>query len=287
MNRRSLLTKSASLAAFSFLLTSVWASSFGTNITISDQNYAGSDWYSNREDQETETNPNTVTGQVWDMEGMFLSGSTLTLVGGFDFKNGTTYNGYNYKTGDIFVDVNGDAKFGAANAGSGAIAWGSGPHTAITNNAFGYDYVIHVDMATETYNVYSLNALSQVVRVLDVETSNPWIYSSGGTALQGYQNQALTYISGLTNADTGFAGDSTNITGYSTGSNAHYALQVDLGFLAGADATLHYTMECGNDNLMGQTVSATTHKVPDAGSTVGLFGLALLGFAGLRRKFAK
>ena len=287
MNRHTLLSASTCLAAFALLLSSASASTYGTNITISDQNYAGSDWYSNREDQETETNPNTITGQVWDMEGMFLSGSTLTLVGGFDFKNGTNSGGYNFKTGDIFIDVDGDAKYGPANAGSGAIAWGDGPHTAITDNTFGYDYVIHLDMANDTYDVYSLSALSQVVRVLDVETSNPWTYSSGGTALQGYQNLAFNYISGLSNADTGFEGDDTNFTGYSTGSNAHYALQVDLGFIAGQTATFHYTMECGNDNLMGQSVTTTTHKTPDSGSTVLLFGMALLGFAGIRRKFGR
>jgi hypothetical protein len=49
----------------------------GNNITISDNNNDGSNpavagnWYSNREDNETENTPNTITTQVWDLEGMY------------------------------------------------------------------------------------------------------------------------------------------------------------------------------------------------------------------------
>lgn len=262
------------------------ASTFGTDITVSDKNYSGSGWYSNREDQETETNPDTVTSQQWDLEGMFINnGSQLTVVGGFDFKNGVNWGGHNYKSGDIFVDINGDAKYGQAdNGASGATGWGSGPHTATMANTFGWDYVLSLNFSTMTYSVFSLSAESMVSRVMDVASSNPWTYVSGGSAVAGYQNLSLSYLSGLTNADTGFAGDSTNSTGWSTGSDQHYALGVDLGFIAGQDATIHYTVECGNDNLMGQT---HVSKVPDSGNTILLFGLALLGFAGVRRKFGR
>jgi len=260
------------------------ANTFGTNITVSDKNYSGSGWYSNREDQETETNPDTITSQQWDLEGMFLkNGSQLTLVGGYDFKNGVNWGGQNIKSGDIFVDINGDAKWGQAdNGASGATAWGSGPHTATMANAFGWDYVLDLNFTTMTYSVFSLTAQSMVSRVLDVASSNPWTYVSGGSAVAGYQDLALSYIAGLTNADTGFAGDSTNSTGWSTGSNQHYALGVDLSFIAGKDATIHYTMECGNDNLVGQ---AHVSNVPDSGITAILFGLAVAGCTGVRRKF--
>jgi hypothetical protein len=260
------------------------ASSFGTNITVSDKNYSGSGWYSDREDQETETNTNTVTSQQWDLEGMFMDGSTLTLVGGYDFKNGVNWtDGHNYKSGDIFVDINGDAKYGQAdNGASGATHYGSGPHTATMANTFGWDYVLDLNFTTMTYSVFSLTAQSMVSRVMDVASSNPWTYVSGGNAVAGYQNLSLSYISGLTNADTGFGGDSTNSTGWSTGSNQHYALGVDLAFAAGQDVTLHYTMECGNDNLMGKT---HVESVPDSATTALLFGLTLLGFVGLRRQF--
>jgi hypothetical protein len=276
--------RTASLVSALLFVSSAFANPFGTNITISDKNYAGNGWYSNREDQETENNPNTVTSQQWDLEGMFLSGSELTLVGGFDFKNGVYWaaDRHLYKTGDIFIDINGDAKYGtAANGNSGATTYGNGPHAATMANSFGWDYVLDLNFTTMTYNVVSLSAQSIVTRVMDVASSNPWTYSSGGTALSGYQNQSMTYTAGLTNASTGFQGDSTNTTGYSTGSNQHYALQVDLSFLAGQTATFHYTMECGNDNLMGQA------HVPEFGSSVLLFGAALLGLAGVRRKLAR
>jgi hypothetical protein len=262
------------------------ASSFGTDITISDKNYTGTGWYSNREDQETETNPNTVTSQQWDLEGMFIDGTKLTLVGGYDFKNGVTWtDGHNYKSGDIFVDIDGDAKYGQAdNGGTGATNYGSGPHTATMANTFGWDYVIDLNFTTMTYSVFSLTAQSLVTRVMDVAASNPWTYDSGGTALEGYQNIAFTYIAGLSNADTGFQGDSTNNTSWSTGSNQHYAITVDLGFVAGQEVILHYTMECGNDNLMGQT---TVQSVPDSATTALLFGLALLGLVGVRRQFSR
>lgn len=276
---KSTLAKFNLLFSTAFAAGTIMATPFGTNVTISDGNYSGSGWYSNREDQETETNPATVTSQQWDLEGMFLDGAKLTLVGGYDFKNGVTWtDGYKYKSGDIFVDVNGDALYGTANAGSGATTYGSGPRTATTANVFGYDYVLDLNYTTMTYNVMALTPASVVTRVMDVASANPWTYQSGGTAVLGYQNVAFTYTSGLTNAFTGFAGDSTNTTGWSTGSNQHYALAVNLDFFAGSNVTVHYTMECGNDNLMGYA------RVPDAGATALLFGLGLAGLLGLRRK---
>jgi len=279
------------LSQFGLLITlastvvTATAASFGTNITVSDKNHSGSGWYSNREDQETETNPNTVTSQQWDLEGMFIDGTKLTLVGGYDFKNGVTWSNYNVKSGDIFVDINGDAKYGQADIGnSGATSYGSGPHAATMANTFGWDYVLDLNFATMTYSVFSLTAQSMVSRVMDVAAANPWTYVSGGTAVDGYQNLALTYIAGLTNADTGFGGDSTNNTGWSTGSNQHYALGVDLAFVANQDVTVHYTMECGNDNLIGQT---HIPSVPDSATTALLFGLTLLGLAGVRRNFSR
>lgn len=271
------------IASAAFASATALATPFGTNITISDKNYAGSGWYSNREDQETENNPNTVTSQQWDLEGMFLSGQTLTMVGGYDFQNGVLWtDGRRYKSGDIFIDIDGDAKYGQAdNGGSGATHYGSGPHAATMANSFGWDYVLDLNFTTMTYNVISLTSQSLVTRVMDVASSNPWTYHSGGSALTGYQNQSMTYTAGLTNADTGFQGDSTNATGWSTGSNQHYALAVDLSFLAGSDAVFHYTMECGNDNLMGQA------HVPDTAATSILLGLGLIALAGVRRKLTK
>ena len=241
----------------------------GTDITIPDNNYSGTGWYGNHEDNESETNPNTVQGQDWDLEGMYMNnGSTLTIVGGYDFKNGTTYNSHTYTSGDIFIDVNGNAVYGqTANGGSGT--------GGTTTSLFGYEYVLDLDYNTMTYDVIQLTPGSTVLtKVSDVPSSNPWKYSSGGTQVAGYQDVSFTYYSNLSNADVG------GLQGYG-GDNVHYAIVTDLGFLAdGTVVTVHYTYECGNDNLMGRTM------VPDMASTVTLCGFALLGLAGLRRKLA-
>ena len=74
------------------------------NVTIYDRQGSGG------EDNETE--PNTLTGQHWDLEAFFLDGTLLTLVGGFDFENGVTDKyGRDWAPGDIFVDIDGDAVF--------------------------------------------------------------------------------------------------------------------------------------------------------------------------------
>ena len=76
--------------------------------------YAGvtTGWYGDHEDNETETHPNTLQGQHWDLEGMYMDGSALTVVGGYDFRDGFTYSGHNYSSGDIFIDVDGDVVYG-------------------------------------------------------------------------------------------------------------------------------------------------------------------------------
>jgi len=257
--------------------SSVWALPYGTNITISDKNNNGSNpagagnWYSDREDNETETNPSTITQQVWDLEGMYLDGTNLTLVGGFDFKNGTDHGGYTYKGGDIFIDTGANsAKYGQlANGGSGV--------SGIVANSFGYEYVIDIGAFTSTsfsYNIVALTASSLVNRGLDVASSNPWTYSSGGTIV-GSGIGAYGLVSGGDVSILGLLGDG--------GNNNHYYISLDLSSVPSiyGDNIFHYTMECGNDNLMGK---ATVANVPDASSTAMLLGAAFAGVAGLRRR---
>ena len=98
------------LMIVSFLMLFLCAgSALATNITILDGN-ANSEtgWYGKGEDQEVE--PGMVANQNWDMEGFFLDGLTLTIVGGFDFINGVVGNqdsGVDRKwtSGDIFIDT--------------------------------------------------------------------------------------------------------------------------------------------------------------------------------------
>ena len=57
----------------------------GGQITIHDGASSGSGWNGPKEDQEVESG--NATGQAWDMEGFFLEGTTLSMVGGRDLPN--------------------------------------------------------------------------------------------------------------------------------------------------------------------------------------------------------
>jgi hypothetical protein len=278
------------------------AFAFGTNITISDGNittqqdieaeklkaimsgqapvsrseqYADT-WYSDREDQEVETGMQR--SQNWDLEGFFFDETTgsLSMVGGYDFVNG--YGGTT--SGDIFIDVNADsAEYGKT--------WDLSVNSNIeVASTYGYDYVLDMDFSSESYDVYRLNE-NTITRTPYEERnqgSGPWQYVSGGEYVG---SGSFTYETGLTDADTGFVGGSHNaVSG------------IDLGFIASdvpTDFIVHFTMACGNDNLMGEGTIGATNPGGGGGSsaeapepaTMLLLGIGLFGLASLRKRFNK
>lgn len=243
------------------------------DITINDtvNNGSSSGWYRGTTGvaENDEVEPGTVTGQVWDMEAFLLdfANAKLKVQAGYNMTAG--YGGY--YSGDIFIDVNGDARWGNAittDASSGT----SNGYFTVANSQYNWDYVISFGRnsgggagqgggsLTGGYEVYKLSGTSSEVEVYyDLNNrSNPLRYLSGGTL--------VTTGGGLTQASTG------------SGSTLSYTLgEIDLGWMDGkliADqpVTFHYTMGCGNDLLMGQ---AANFHVPDGGASVGLLGLGL------------
>ena len=80
------------------------------------------------------------------------------------------------------------------------------------------------------------------------------------------------------------------------GEGAHYALEVDFAnyaplfnaINAANEMLIKYTIECGNDTIIGRTEipSIGLTSVPDSGTTLALFGLGLGGLSMFRTRRA-
>lgn len=208
------------------------------NITINDGIGTGTGWFSaNRENQEVE--PNTITGQEWDMESFHLNGNVLTMTGGFNFTSPSGYGGF--KPGDLFID---------------------------TDSSGYYDYVAVIGYASATYDVYSINDYVNIYEVYYAQNtySNPWRYKSGGTLIS--------------------SGETALYSSYADSEGIHYTLDINLSWLEsylneGDIVTLHNTMECGNDNLMGQFFAellppGDSNVVPESGNSLIMIGLGVV-----------
>jgi hypothetical protein len=204
--------------------------------------------------EDSEVEPNCVWNQNWDLEAFFLSGTLLTVAGGFDFNTG--YQGVS--SGDLFIDIDGDIRYGPTIDGSG-----SGNQQI--SNSFGYDYVIDLDFSSLSYDVYKIDQDATLLAVFyqQNQESNAWAYYNGG----GF----------ITSGGIDYYDEEYDIDGLSA-TDSHDAFSIDLAFLGTNidNFTAHITQSCGNDNLMGSTV-------PEP-STFLLMGMGLIGFAVVGRR---
>ncbi|WP_196161039.1 PEP-CTERM sorting domain-containing protein [Reinekea sp. G2M2-21] len=253
----------------------------GTEVTINDQDpiYAGT---ATNEDNEAE--PGMVQSQVWDLEGFFLEGTTLSMVGGYNYWSGQASGSGNggtdgdgiFSSGDLFLSV-GKPLFGASDVANGA-ANGN----VVESNSYGYDYVFDLDFDTNAWSLYAIDESTDVVTSYYRQNyqSNPWQFE----ATSGMQSLASGSI---------FGSESQTYSDAETGKSSwnggtHYVAGLDLTALyaqLSGDETLfaHFTMECGNDNLMG---SWEYTDVPEP-ATFALFTMGLGGLYLSRRKTKK
>lgn len=270
------------------------ATSYGTDVTLWDNINGTSAWYGNaanpdprtdalgdptREDQEVAVG--AVSGQQWDLEGMYFDSDNrvLTLAGGYDFQNGVTHtNGVTYDGGDIFLAVN-----------PVLAAYPAGVEPSNPPGA-GFDYVIDINYAAGTYQVYGIAGLTVgngLIGVTDINSSNPWLYDAASGLGTDLGIGGTVSFSGALDQATFAANLGAGPGEYTPVGGTHYIMSgFDLTWLLnllvpGVDGFIyaHYTYECGNDVLTGYI------PVPLPGAAfLGLLGGAMVI---AKRRFSK
>ncbi len=293
MNRISTILTVMVLAVF-LTAGSVLAYDLGDNVTVFDgaAKSGGSSWAAynpwwNTQNEDQEVEYMDERGQVWDLEAFFQNDMSLSMVGGFDFKNGVNDAGHVITSGDIFLDVTGDMVYGQNVTNlTGSTSVGTTAYDGNTQvkNVFGYDYVLDMNFAGSTYDIYQIDSTANLKMgyYRQNDASNGWQYVSGGTLVG---TGTFGYATGQTDAAVGLTGGSHNVVS-----------GIDLSFLAKSipvDFVAHFTMACGNDNLIGKGQLAALPPPPQATTgtpepaTMFLLGSGLAGLAGLRKRFGK
>jgi hypothetical protein len=250
------------LAAISLFLYAgqSFAGPFGINITAWDK--------MGNLGEDNEVEPNDVLAQKWDLEGFYLKGNSLTMIGGFDFLHGAFDGSHTWLSGDIFISTTGTARYG------------DNPHASESYNSnepniFGYNYVLDMDYTNQSYQVYRIDQSAIVSDVYYHENvgSNPYRYVSGGTSIGGAH--LFQYSTNPDLTDLGLLG--------MNGDNFHNSLTVDLGFLPdNAYFLAHFAEQCGNDSMVGLGQAPGGSQTPEP-TTIVMVGGGLIGIIMSRR----
>jgi hypothetical protein len=245
-----------------------------------------------REDNETERG--TAVGQAWDLEAVYFNTLTnqVALIGGYNFLAG--YGGWD--PGDIFISTDNVMDLPAERE-----------PTAFTeppgyNDYRGFEVALNIDFANATATGASYDVLKPVGaaapnwlttnayynQVGDPDAgASPWRVYEGTSPTPNYTVDSGKSLIMTTDVQN------TGLNGYGANST-HYALLFNLDDVFPEDVEfdslfIKYTMECGNDSLLGviEGFGGTPPPVPEP-TTLLLLGTGLIGLAGAgRKKFIK
>jgi hypothetical protein len=231
-----------------------------------DRSFAGSNLGPSGPENNT-VQYNAIANQSWDLEYFDLTGSNLSMTGGFNFLTGTgTGSTAVFPMGDIFVYLGG-APYSVPSAGD---------HDGPWTGRDGWDYVIHFDRNGGNNIRNSASGVGYSIIANQGQSIN---YTGGTQALTSglpwYLTESFT--------PTEFATYGT----FSDGEGWHNTIGgIDISSILddGESFYLHTTMRCGNDVLWG--AGEGTSQVPDGGAALCLLGLGVGAIGVLRRRMS-